>query len=606
MSLLAKRLVGRMKTGYINSITAPPEEAASGQTTHINTQIVRESRVMPYPYPYPYPYPGQPGQAPQQPREQGKGERIHEQEPVSGIDISGEISEESMGESILMPEVKVARKVREIDMKYSLIPKKPTSSQRIFAYANIRWSRKRHELTYYVIEPRIGEPEKRLIEDTKRMLEEKLDIDFFKLGDIKARDMLKSEAARILRANASLSPDMVENIMYYIERDIIGLGKLEPLMNDPNIEDISCDGINIPIYAYHRDPDIGSLKTNVVFGTEEELNTFVMKMAQKARKSISIAQPLLDASLPDGSRIQATLGTDIARRGSNFTVRRFAEEPLTPTHMLRYGTLSSTMLAYLWLAIDNGQSILISGGTATGKTSLLNALSLFIRPNLKIVSIEDTPELRLPHPHWIPEVSRTPLSIKGKTGEVSLFDLLKSSLRQRPDYIVMGEVRGEEAFVLFQQMATGHPSLATIHAASINQLIDRLTTPPISLPPSLIENINTIVFLSQTRLHGNYVRRANRILEITGIKDNKPLTNTVFKWVARGDEFKIDDRSVVLKNISERLAFSEDDLRGELSRRRRVLEWLYRQKIFDYREVSKTISSYYTNPDKVMEAISSQ
>ncbi|MCK4714971.1 MAG: type II/IV secretion system ATPase subunit, partial [Candidatus Aenigmarchaeota archaeon] len=378
----------------------------------------------------------------------------------------------------------------------------------VYAYANIRWNRRASELLYYVVEPEISQYDLDVIDKTKKLLEEKLDIDFFKLGEIKAKDLLREEVQRILGLNPNLDPEKVDSIRYYLERDIVGMGKIEPLMNDPNIEDISCDGVNIPIYVYHRNPDIGSLKTNVTFRSSDELNSFVVKIAQRCKKSISIAEPLLDAALPDGSRIQATLETDIARRGSNFTIRKFAEQPLTPSHMLRYGTLDSTQLAYLWLAIDNGQSILISGGTATGKTSLLNALSLFIRPTLKIVSIEDTPELRLPHPHWIPEVARTPLSIKGSVGDVSLFDLLKSSLRQRPDYIVMGEVRGKEAFVLFQQMATGHPSLATIHAASINQLVDRLTTPPISLPPSLIENINTIVFLSLSRHSGRYIRRA--------------------------------------------------------------------------------------------------
>ncbi|MEM5812305.1 MAG: type II/IV secretion system ATPase subunit, partial [Candidatus Aenigmatarchaeota archaeon] len=347
----------------------------------------------------------------------------------------------------------------------------------------------------------------------------------------------------------------------------------------------------------------GSIKTNIFFEDIDELNTFVMRLAQKCRKTISIAEPLLDASLPDGSRVQATLGTDIARRGSNFTIRKFTEEPLTPTHMLRNGTVNSTQLAYLWLAIDNGMSVLISGGTATGKTSLLNALSLFIRPNLKIVSIEDTPELRLPHPHWIPEVARTPLSIEGKKGEVSLFDLLKSSLRQRPDYIVMGEVRGKEAFVLFQQMATGHPSLATIHAASIEQLIDRLTTPPISLPPTLLENINIVVFLTLSRIKESYVRRADAILEVIGVKENKPVTNKVFVWKPITDEFEIANKSIVMKTLARRMGVTEETIKNELMRRKFILEWMLEQEIYDYREVAKIVSEYYSNPDRVMDLI---
>jgi flagellar protein FlaI len=438
---------------------------------------------------------------------------------------------------------------------------------------------------------------------TKRILEEKLDVDFYKIGQIKAKALLRKEVRRILDLNPSLTEGKKTILTYYIERDIIGLGSIEPLMNDSNIEDISCDGIGIPIYVYHRNPRIGSLATNVTFGTEEELNSFVIKLSQRCRKTISIAEPLIDASLPDGSRVQATLGTDIARRGSNFTIRKFTEEPLTPSHMLAYGTMDSTQMAYLWLAVENGQSVLISGGTATGKTSLLNALSLFIRPNLKIVSIEDTPELRLPHPHWIPEVARSALSIKGNVGEVTLFDLLKSSLRQRPDYIVMGEVRGKEAFVLFQQMATGHASLATIHAASISQLIDRLTTPPISLPPTLIENVNILIFLVMSRYREKYVRRADSILEIRGMDGNIPKTSDIFRWDPMNDNFAVKSNSSVLSTIAMRQGMTDEAIAEELVRRRAILEWMVSQGIYDYREVSRVISSYYSDPQRIMSLV---
>jgi flagellar protein FlaI len=220
------------------------------------------------------------------------------------------------------------------------------------------------------------------------------------------------------------------------------------------------------------------------------------------------------------------------------------------------------------------------------------------------VSIEDTAELRLPHPHWIPEVARSALSTEGgKKGEVSLFDLLKSSLRQRPDYIIMGEVRGKEAFVLFQQMATGHPSIATIHAASIEQLIDRLTTPPISLPPTLLENINIIVFLTLSRLKENYVRRADAILEVIGVRDNKPVTNSVFEWKPVSDTFEISQRSFVLRNLSKRMGITEDAIKDELMRRKAILEWMLEREIYDYREVAKIVSEYYSDPDRVMDMV---
>lgn len=497
--------------------------------------------------------------------------------------------------------------LQRISVSYHLIPRFPQRGDIIFAYANIRWDPKLGELVYSAVEPKLTQGDRNIIEFVKKELEESLDVDFIKLGEVKAKSVLSAEILRILGVMPEVQADDMKKskLIYYIEKEIMGLGKIETLMSDPNIEDISCDGVGIPMYVYHRDPQIGSLRTNIIFNDVEELNTFVFRLAQKCKKMISIAEPLLDGALPDGSRVQATLGTDIARKGSNFTIRKFTEEPLTPSHMLRKGTLNSTQIAYLWLAIDNGQSVLISGGTATGKTSLLNALSLFIRPNLKVVSIEDTAELRLPHPHWIPEVARSALSAESKKsrGEVTLFDLLKSSLRQRPDYIVMGEVRGKEAFVLFQQMATGHPSLATIHAASIEQLIDRLTTPPISLPPSLIENINIIVFLTLSRLKESYVRRTDAILEVTGIRDGKPLTNMVFEWKPVTDKFEISQKSFVLKNLARRMGISEEAIKDELIRRKAIIEWMLEKEIYDYREVAKIVSEYYSNPEKVMDMV---
>jgi flagellar protein FlaI len=536
---------------------------------------------------------------PQRPEPRKPEEEKPETKEV-GIEIS-EISTSVGGTPLVSGER--AESLKGINVGYNLVPRFPKKGETVFAYTNIRWEPKRGELIYHIIEPKIARIDLDTIEKTKRILEERLDVDFIKLGEVSAKALLKDEVQKILDSMPELDEEKKKILTYYIEKDIVGLGKIDALMKDPNIEDISCDGISIPVYVYHRDPKLGSIKTNIYFADEDELNTFVIKIAQKCKKSISIAEPLLDATLPDGSRIQATLGTDIARKGSNFTIRKFTEDPLTPTHMLKYGTMDLMQMAYMWLAIENGQSVLISGGTATGKTSLLNALSLFIRPNLKIVSIEDTAELRLPHPHWIPEVSRTPLSIKGKKGEVTLFDLLKSSLRQRPDYIVMGEVRGKEAFVLFQQMATGHPSLATIHAASISQLMDRLTTPPISLPPSLLENINVIIFLVFSRLRGRYVRRTDAVLEVVGIKDNIPLTREIFKWNPMNDEFTSSGKSKVLHNIALRLGLSEDSVKQELIRRRAVLEWMLRKEIFDYRDVAKIISIYYNSPKRVMDLV---
>ncbi len=493
--------------------------------------------------------------------------------------------------------------LRNINITYPLIPDKPKRSEKVYAYARIRWDPKRNELVYSVIEPYITDRDREIIEDVKRELEERLDIDFMKIGEIRAKELLKEEIKDIISRMEDVDPEKIDIINYYVQRDIIGLGKIEPLMKDKDIEDISCDGERIPLYVYHRNPLFGSMITNVIFEDAEELDTFVMKLSQKCGKSISVAEPIVEGSLPDGSRVHATLGTDIARRGSNFTIRKFTKIPLTPVHMLEYGTLNSTQLAYLWLAIENRKSILIAGGTATGKTSLLNALSLFIKPSMKIVSIEDTPELRLPHPHWVPEVARTPISEGKKTGEVSLFDLLKSSLRQRPDYIIVGEVRGAEAFVLFQQIATGHAGLATIHAASLPQLVDRLTTPPINLPPSLIQNLDIIVFLMQVKFKDHYVRRANQILEVTGIKGEKPVTTEIFRWKPVEDKFESKEKSIILEHIAKSLGLTEAGLKEELRVRKSILEWMLEKRMFDYREVANIITGYYSNPERIINLV---
>ncbi|MBI4182036.1 MAG: type II/IV secretion system ATPase subunit [Candidatus Aenigmarchaeota archaeon] len=572
MAVSRALLIERMKKGI----------RASQKRETKEVPVLYPSQGIAFPPGYPYPPPQ---------KEEPSPERL------VGIEISP--TAQPRGKPLLAEKKLVG--VTGTNIGYPLNPPYPKPGEAVLASAAIKWDQ--GELRYFVWEPPLTPQDKAMIDRIKRELEERLDIDFEKLGQIKAKEILRQHIQGVLEKLPDIPAQKRGTLLYYMERDFLGMGKIDTLMRDPNIEDISCDGVNIPIFIFHRDPKLGSMKTSLAFESDDELNAFVTILAQKANKSISIAEPLLDGALPDGSRIQATLGTDIARKGSNFTIRKFTDKPLTPTHMLRYKTADAMQLAYLWMAIDNGQTVLVSGGTATGKTSMLNAFSLFIRPGLKVVSIEDTPELRLPLPHWIPHVARSPLSIKGKVGEVTLFDLLKSSLRQRPDYIIVGEVRGEEAFVLFQQISTGHPSLATIHAASVPQLVDRLITPPISLPPSLIENLDIIVFLTLARIRGTYVRRANSIMEIVGIKDNRPETVNVFEWQPAEDKMAIKEKSVVLRKIANRLGLTEDTVKEEIVRRKRVLEWMLRQGIYDYREVARVISTYYSDPDRVMRAV---
>jgi len=495
-----------------------------------------------------------------------------------------------------------------VSKTYPLIPREPEKNEPIMAYAKIQWNPNKNQHEYIVVQPQIPARMKRLITKLKDILEEKLDIDFSKLKKQEAKEYLRRESFKLLdyfRINISETEKTI--LIYYIERDFLGLGPIEPIMHDPNIEDISCDGINIPIYIFHRDPLLGSISTNIIFPDSEELDSYLIRIAQLCGQSVSVIDPLLQGSLPDGSRVQGTLSTDIARRGSNFTIRKFTESPLTPTHLLAYKTINAKTLAFLWLAVDYSSSVLVSGGTATGKTSFLNILSLFIRRNMKIVSIEDTAELKLLHPHWIPQVARTSVasSKERERGQIDLFDLLRESLRQRPDYIIVGEVRGKEAYVLFQQMATGHPSLATIHADSMEKLIDRLTTKPIDLSPSLLENLDLIVFIKKLRYKGKFTRRVQAVYEITGFnrKNNIPETNPVFEWDSGSDQIKVKNKSITLANILKKTGLSEKELLEEFQRRISILEWLQARNIADYESVSQIINLYYNYPERVMDVV---
>jgi flagellar protein FlaI len=516
---------------------------------------------------------------------------------IEGISLTEKVS--------YAPRPEPGIELRTVNIMYPLIPRK---SKTPFAAANIRWSRGDSALIYKLVEPELTSDEQALLGRIKAALIEKLDVDFTQLRKSDARAYLVSKFQEMITLMAIELPEQKQKeLLYYIERDFVGLGKIEPLMQDPDIEDISCDGIGIPIYIYHRNPDIGSVRTNVVFKTGSELDKFVNKLSQRCGKTISVAKPLVGGSLPEGSRIQATLGTDIARKGSNFSIRKFTEEPLTPVHLVKLKTLNPMIASYLWLAIEYGRSMLITGGVASGKTSLLNALSLFIKPQLRIVSIEDTPELRLPHPHWVPHVARQPIAeLEGRrVGEVDLFDLLRESLRQRPDYLIVGEVRGREAYVLFQQIATGHASMSTIHADSMERLIDRLITPPINLPANLIAALDIIIFLVKVKKGNAYVRRIGSIYEILGFDREKdtPIVNEVFRWDPLTDSFKSVNPSVVFRKISEQFGINEKVLQNELNQRSKILKWMFDKGIANYKDVARIVRAYYTSPDELLDAV---
>ncbi len=497
----------------------------------------------------------------------------------------------------------IAEELKKVDETYPLISTALGDKQISLAYTNIKFETEHQTLIYTLNEPVLDEYSQELTNRTVEELQESLDMEFGTLSDkIKIHEYLNKKVDEIwAKINVAPSLEHAIKMKYYIFRQTIGLDKIDALMMDPNIEDISCDGVGLPIFIFHRNPIYGEMATNVKFDTKSELDSFCMRLAQKANRSISVANPLMDGSLEDGSRIQITYGTDIARRGSNFTIRKFFKTPLSPVDLMKFGTVDAITLAYLWFAVEREKSILIAGSTATGKTTFLNAISLFIRPNDKIVSIEDTSELQLPHTNWLPQVTRAGFG-PNKYGEIDMHQLLKSSMRQRPDYLIVGEVRGVEAEVLFQAMATGHPGLSTIHADTTAAVIDRLSTPPIQLPLSVLQNLDIIIFLEKIKREGKFFRKLSKLVEVEGFdaKEKELKVNDAIMWNPGTDEFEKHE-SFILSQISKTHAAESSAILEEIMRRANILKWMSESEITRFDEVSKIIKMYYVHPNSVFD-----
>jgi len=389
-----------------------------------------------------------------------------------------------------------------------------------------------------------------------------------------------------------------KKMFYYLYRDFVGLNEIDPLINDYFIEDIECNGINTPVYIVHR--IYRNIKTNLVFKSMDSLGSFVEKLAQRCGRYVSYASPILDGSLPDGSRVNATYTEDITSKGPTFTIRKFTSLPWTPTQLLSFNTLSPEMLAYFWILVQYKANLLIAGGTSSGKTTLLNAIAFFIPPESRVVSIEDTREINLPRENWLPSVARSAIG-SGTIGEIDLFRLLKNSFRQNPDYVIVGEVRGKEAFVLFQGMASGHASLSTIHADSVDTVIKRLETPPIELSPTLVNVLDAVIVMTHAIVKHEQTRRLSSVVEIINVTpDGIAMTNTPYVWNPQDDRFYFKKDSKVFEKIRRRYGLTEKEIQTEFTRRTKLLYEMYKRKVFGFEELQKIIAEYYKNPEKVL------
>ncbi|OGS55649.1 MAG: secretion system protein E [Euryarchaeota archaeon RBG_19FT_COMBO_56_21] len=477
-----------------------------------------------------------------------------------------------------------------------------------YSYVRIKYDNKANEYLYEVIEPRLLEDEKDVLELLKQTLVASVEHMTEAAPDEKEKYLRRIVEKMMTQLGISLTPISKEKVMYYVVRDFLGYGVVNVMMNDPNVEDCSCDGVKVPIYIYHR--KYGSIRSSLKFDTDLELDGYVVWLAQKCGKHISVASPLLDATIPDGSRLQATLGKHVTKRGSSFTIRRFKENPFTPLDLLKFKTMSTEMMAYLWIAIEYGQSMLVCGGTASGKTTTLNAILLFIPPQMKIVSIEDTRELNLPHENWVPALTREGFGgkshITGRAaGEIDMFDLLTTAMRQRPQYLMVGEVRGKEAYVVFQAMATGKTCYSTFHAEDVQAMVHRMENDPINLPRALVTALNVVLLQAQVKVGTKMTRRVKSLTEIVGIdpETNELITNSVYTWNPADDTFNYSGHSYVYEKVRMARNWSPREMEREIKRRVDILDYMKKMAMDSHRKVATIISAYYKDPEKVMKEV---
>ncbi len=460
-----------------------------------------------------------------------------------------------------------------------------------------------NEYQYLVFEPSLTPFEKEVLERLYAGVRDLLILEDVALDEGSKTTALYDAMEKYLeRFEIELEPQAVYKIRYYLKRNYLGWGILDPLQQDRDIEDISCDGYNTPIFLFHR--KYRNIQTSIVFQDSEELDSMVVLFAQKTGKHISVSSPIVDTALPDGSRAQLTYGRTVTSHGSSFTIRKFRETPYSPIDLILNHTFTVEEMVYFWMAAEYNQSILFIGGTASGKTTSLNAVAQFIPHLAKVITIEDTREITLSHQNWLASVVPDATNVLEGRANIEMFDLLKAAMRQRPEYILVGEVRGVEAQTLFQAMNTGHTTFSTLHAGSVDSAIHRLENEPLNVPKAMIESLNIVS--SQVRLYrdGKQIRRCNEIVEIVGMSETKDVVvNTVFKYRPDTDNVVYSARSEVYNRIAEITGNDMNWISRELQRRAMVLEAMIDQRIRDYRDVSEIFWRYYAMPDLVLSSL---
>jgi archaeal flagellar protein FlaI len=459
--------------------------------------------------------------------------------------------------------------------------------------------------TYEVLEPSLVDNEKKIIERLKHLLLEEVKAPLAILyGQDQIEKYLDINTTRLIKDyKLDVEQEAQDKIVYYLKRDFLGYSKIDVMMRDSKIEDISCDGLGIPVYVWHRDYE--SIPSNVQFYTKEELASFIVRLAYKSGGQVTVANPILEGNLPEGFRTHLTLD-EVSKRGSTFTIRKFREEPTTIVDLMLWGTVSPQIAAYLWICIENLKSLLIVGATASGKTTLLGSLAMLIKPEMKIITIEELREIKLPHENWIPMITRT--SSQAGVEQVGLFDLVKSALRQRPDFIIVGEIRGEEAYTLLQAISTGHGGISTIHSDTVQTAVKRLLTKPMDIPGTLLPLISTLVLMSRVKVKERVVRRSTNVTEITNFDErtNNAQLNTVYEWQGEEKDSFTDTtvpgwHSNVIDQLAESKHVLKDDVYSDLEMKETILKWMLDKKLNTYKIVTDIIRRYYYNSTEVYD-----
>ena len=465
----------------------------------------------------------------------------------------------------------------------------------------IAWNKDTMETLYIVHEPEISEAELKEIEIISKNMEQIVRSSNNLPNEFSVKDIeqiidsyMKSRRTKIPKAS-------IDKYKYYIQRDYEGFGRLDPIIRDQFVEDISCNGVGLPIFIEHKRH--GPLRTNILFSSEKELDSYVIRLAQLCGKEVSMNDPIMDGTFPQGHRIQITYGNEISTKGSSFTFRLFRETPFTPVEIVKYGAATTEIVTYLWFAVENLKSGIIAGVPGVGKTSTLNAMMMFIPPNTKVFSIEETREINIMHENWVATYTRESVynqgNLSGHNAPIGMFELVRMAMRQRPTYILLGEIRGRESYSLFQAISTGHTAYSTIHADSMDTLVNRLESNPLNIPRVLISSLNFVIFNKFVKIGNRMVRKITEIDEVMGVdsETREILYNKVYNFDFNVNTQVYSGYSKILKEIQQTKRMTDEEFKEEFDRRKKLIDLMVDANIIDFANLTRIVNVYYKDPE---------